>query len=450
MNIIHYALGLPPYRSGGLTKYAVDLMSKQAENPEDIITLLHPGEITLEYPQKGIRRRGSYNRISIYEISNPSIVPLLHGVRKPSDLLSGSPLTERTLENFYNILQPDILHIHTVMGIPVELVKFLRQKGVKIIYTSHDYFGLCFKVSFINQRGELCNTPGGKECELCNRNSPSNLFLRLRNSRFLLKYKSSLSVGKKIGGGRSAVTKTIEKPFISKNAGEFEDVIGRFKELFYLVDCFHFNSSIAKEVYQQFLHLERFSIVPISHASIFDNRIFKRIDTNNIRLGFIGHVSDYKGFPLLKDVLCALSIQGVSNWSLNVWGGETGVDKDCDLISYRGKYDEKELKSVFEEIDLLIVPSIWKETFSLITLEALSFGTPVLVSTNVGAKDIVKEYQTDFVCEPTVEAFSKLLLKVLREPSLLSEYNARIIQGEFNYSFGKHVTEIYNLYNNRK
>ena len=41
----------------------------------------------------------------------------------------------------------------------------------------------------------------------------------------------------------------------------------------------------------------------------------------------------------------------------------------------------------FKQMDLLIVPSIWKETFSLITLEALSYGIPVLISNNVGAKD---------------------------------------------------------------
>ena len=31
MKILHYFLGFPPYRSGGLTKYAFDLMTAQVE-----------------------------------------------------------------------------------------------------------------------------------------------------------------------------------------------------------------------------------------------------------------------------------------------------------------------------------------------------------------------------------------------------------------------------------
>lgn len=45
-----------------------------------------------------------------------------------------------------------------------------------------------------------------------------------------------------------------------------------------------------------------------------------------------------------------------------------------------------ELENIFKSIDLLIVPSLWKETFGFLVLEALSFGTHVMVSQNVGAK----------------------------------------------------------------
>lgn len=31
MKILHYNLGLPPYRSGGLTKYSTDLMIEQSK-----------------------------------------------------------------------------------------------------------------------------------------------------------------------------------------------------------------------------------------------------------------------------------------------------------------------------------------------------------------------------------------------------------------------------------
>ena len=46
MKILHYALGFPPYRTGGLTKYCIDLMLTQAEQGHEV-ALLWPGRITI-------------------------------------------------------------------------------------------------------------------------------------------------------------------------------------------------------------------------------------------------------------------------------------------------------------------------------------------------------------------------------------------------------------------
>ena len=39
MIILHYFLGFPPYRTGGLTKYAFDLMKSQADDGNDVMAL---------------------------------------------------------------------------------------------------------------------------------------------------------------------------------------------------------------------------------------------------------------------------------------------------------------------------------------------------------------------------------------------------------------------------
>ena len=50
-----------------------------------------------------------------------------------------------------------------------------------------------------------------------------------------------------------------------------------------------------------------------------------------------------------------------------------------------------DLEAVFAETDLLVVPSICPETFGYVALEALSCGVPVLLSGNVGARDILAQ-----------------------------------------------------------
>lgn len=42
MKILHYALGFPPYRSGGLTKYCIDLLLAQKAAGHDV-AMMWPG-----------------------------------------------------------------------------------------------------------------------------------------------------------------------------------------------------------------------------------------------------------------------------------------------------------------------------------------------------------------------------------------------------------------------
>jgi len=448
MNILHYALGLPPYRSGGLTKYASDLMLAQNTNG-DTVSLLYPGDYTFWLSTKiRIEKDNNFNGVSVYEIVNPSPVPLLYGVRKPADIYGQrQKLSKKALEQFYNEIKPEVMHIHTLMGLIPELVTYLKVKGVKIIFTSHDYYGLCPKVNFINHNGELCDSPSGKNCALCNMDAPNSLFLRLRNSKYLLKHKAKLSSGVI----KTAITNNADKlakiVYPSQElCAEYSALLEHYQKLFALVDCFHFNSSVSKQVYDRYLVTKQSVVLPISHGGIKDARKLKKFDKKHLHMAFIGGTSAYKGFPMLKEVLGKLNRNGFFNWSLQVWGSITGLDKECDKIIYRGTYLSDDLASVFNSIDLLIVPSVWKETFSLITLEALSFGVPALVSNNLGAKDLVAQYNPDFVFYPSEEILYSKLKAILKNPMLLEDYNIKICEGVFEYLIHDHAKQIRKLY----
>ncbi len=190
MNILHYTLGLPPARSGGLTKYATDLMIMQSERHN--VTLLYPGGYNPFIHSGKLIRKSSYGKILVYAIQNPVIVPLLYGISNPDKISDNHKhISRERLEHFFQEVHPDILHLHTMMGLPTEFLLFLKEKEVKVVYTSHDYFGLCPKVNFINQKGRLCPGALGERCTICNATAPSPLFLRIRNSQWLLSLKNN-------------------------------------------------------------------------------------------------------------------------------------------------------------------------------------------------------------------------------------------------------------------
>lgn len=190
MNILHYTLGLPPTRSGGLTKYATDLMVMQSERHN--VTLLYPGGYNLFRRSGKLIHKSPYGKIRVYAIQNPVIVPLLYGISNPDEISDNHKrISRERLEQFFHEVHPDILHLHTMMGLPIELLLFLKEKEVKVVYTSHDYFGLCPKVNFINQERLLCLGASGERCAKCNATAPSPLFLRVRYSQWLLSLKNN-------------------------------------------------------------------------------------------------------------------------------------------------------------------------------------------------------------------------------------------------------------------
>ena len=60
-------------------------------------------------------------------------------------------------------------------------------------------------------------------------------------------------------------------------------------------------------------------------------------------------------------------------------------------INIHNRYSYTDLERIFDETDVLVAPSIWYETFGFTVLEALSYGVPVIISGNVGAKDILAQ-----------------------------------------------------------
>lgn len=219
---------------------------------------------------------------------------------------------------------------------------------------------------------------------------------------------------------------------------KFQKLLDYYKKCFSLVDCFHYNSETSKEVFMQYLPTSKGQVVSITHGGIEDHRIRKVYGHDVLHIGFIGNSTPYKGLPLLISVLQDIGM--IELWDLSVWGGGVGIHPSLPVY-YKGKFDSSTIADVYSAMDVLIVPSIWKETFSLVTLEALSYGVPVIVSDNVGAQDIVKLYNPKFVYHSEDELKS-LICEILLDKNLLAEFNDKLLSSKWKYSMEEHAKEI--------
>ena len=219
---------------------------------------------------------------------------------------------------------------------------------------------------------------------------------------------------------------------------DYQKLLDYYKKCFSLVDCFHYNSETSKEVFMQYLPTSKGQVVSITHGGIEDNRFRKVYGHDVLHIGFIGNSTPYKGLPLLISVLQDIGM--IESWDLSVWGGGVGTHPSLPVY-YKGKFDSSTIADVYSAMDVLIVPSIWKETFSLVTLEALSYGVPVIVSDNVGAQDIVKLYNPKFVYHSEDELKS-LICEILSDKNLLAEFNDKLLSSKWKYSMEEHAKEI--------
>lgn len=432
MRILHYFLG--SHRQGGLNRYASDLATEQAKSGHQVFVLFPDGGL-FSHKKSTISRYGKKHGVSYWKLTDGVPVPLLEGLRDPEWILNPEhKLSDKAINKFYAATHPDVFHIHTWMGFPVELLPFFKNNGVKVVYTTHDYFGICPKVNLINEQDCLCTCSDNRACSCCNMQSPSAKFLKIRNFSLLMKLKPFLKPFLNLKKRNKATMLPSESAIAEKT---YDKLRSYYHDLWKQCDKIHFNSSITKRIFHQYFPNLEGKIIPITHGSIQDHRQPRKLKKDCIRLCFIGSGTPYKGLPLLLETLEKIHHR---NWLLDIWGAYS--ESNSKSICYHGEFSPDQLHQVFKEADLLIVPSICWETFGFVVAEANSFGIPVLCSDMVGAQTLLP---TDMIYHNSEGLYERLTF-LLEHPDRLEEISRIICKKNKILTMSAHVMQIETLY----
>lgn len=280
------------------------------------------------------------------------------------------------------------------MGIHKEFFEAAKRLGIKLVFTTHDYFGICPKVTLYHE-GNVCqNDHGCYDCIQCNLEALSVKKIMLMQSPVYRTFKNSVVVTYLRNQHR-------KKFFDKKQQGTFSGKIESkttaldyiklrdyYKKIFSYINMFHFNSSIAEKVYKKYVTPKKSCVISLTHKNITDNRNVNRWEySGKLKITLLAPAKPFKGFNILMDALDEMWESGNTNFTLKVFG-EVLEDKPYMNIQKQG-FTYEQLGEIFADTDILVAPSVWYETFGFTVLEALSYGVPVIVSDRVGAKDIV-------------------------------------------------------------
>ena len=458
MRILHYIHGLPPVKVGGLIRYAVDLAIGQAENGQETI-LLFPGPIALKKASVSIKRWKRWRDIPCYRIYNPQYISNGYGIKEPELFMHTADIN--IFIKWLERIKPDVIHVHSFMGLYLEFLQAAKCLGIKIFYTTHDFFGLCPKIDLL-RNGNYCKEPNWDSCANCccmayNEKrlwlEQTDLYRLCRKSDALVKVlHSSLLRSLKAAlthenvNGMMLGQENLESEVDITKREQYRSLQKYYLSFFELIDHYHFNSKQTRSVYEERLGRKEGITLPVQHKDIIDRRKIRKYG-NILRLGYLGTEMALKGYDFLIDELIKLYDKGKQEFVLNTYV----VDgRNENFIKNHGPYKPERLEEVFSSMDLLIVPSLGLETFGMVVLEAFSFGVPVLMSEHVGAKMLVEEMDNvGMVFSFEKGDFLNDLERIYDHREILLEMNKSIMRAPFSFDHEKHVQKVLAFYGSK-
>ena len=166
--------------------------------------------------------------------------------------------------------------------------------------------------------------------------------------------------------------------------------------------------------------LNGFTQIQVNRNGIKTLPVLARTPSKRIRLGFAGGICVHKGYYFLKEAITAANLHKteVTVIDLFIDSGlprhETWGSTPVQLIP---KVPHERMADFYSQIDVLVAPSLWSESFGLITREATLAGVWVVASNKGGlAEDICPGITGDIFSPDDINELIKILQRIEQAP----------------------------------
>lgn len=274
----------------------------------------------------------------------------------------------------------DIVHFHNIYPwISCSGVIAAKLAGAKVVFSIHNFKHICPSATLTFKKNKYMKTFSKGPLSTVLDNVQSNLF---KSIGYYLRFKS-------------------------------ENI---FKMNKYIDHAF-FVSALQESIYDKYSSnfFKSCSVLPnfltdADMQNILSLRSNKEISGNK-KIVYVGRATEEKGF--LEYLKLA---EFFSNFNFYVLGDTSCIYENIpENITFLGKVPKKEVYKNLVKYDVLVVPSVTFETFSLSALEGLALGLEVLVTRSVGIEAYEREIPSLHVSEADSADMLLKLGQILRE-----------------------------------
>ncbi len=159
------------------------------------------------------------------------------------------------------------------------------------------------------------------------------------------------------------------------------------------------------------------------------------LEKNGVKVTYLGVLEKIKGVSLLIrafneiKVKATLLIVGEGSERKNL---EKLAD---DRVRFLGKVNYGVTSSIYQQSDIIVLPSLWPEPLSRVLLEALYFGNPIIATKVGGNLECIVEGENGFLVNPKVREIQEKLESLSKNKELrekMGKKGKELFQRKFN------------------
>lgn len=192
------------------------------------------------------------------------------------------------------------------------------------------------------------------------------------------------------------------------------------------------------------INSEKILILPYggNFEAISENEFVPSIETNSLKLLYVGQIQQKKGIKYLLEAVEALIDEGLNielSLAGRIYGDKTNYSK-FKAFNHLGYLNRANLRKEMLNNDILILPSLF-DSFGLVVLEAMAMGLMPIVSENTGAADCISNDEGYIVQNRNIEMLKEVIKEAYFNRSELNLKRRKAILKSQKYSWD-------NYYNN--
>ncbi|MSQ47155.1 MAG: glycosyltransferase [Deltaproteobacteria bacterium] len=321
-----------------------------------------------------------------------------------------NPFYDDLFREFLTQRQPDVVHFQHLAHFSTRLLPLATAAGFPTVLSLHDFFFPCHRIHLIDADGRLCPGPeGGTRCYTCLQGMALPEDVRHRFA----------AMEQAMVAARWILTPSA---FLHERIAEYFPVLK-----------------------------DKLRLVPLGVKPVAAPPRRRRQPRDPLRLLYSGLLFPPKGAHILLDALNGIPTDTVTaslyGETLPYW--QPYVDQlhrqaQGFAVHFPGAYPHGQFGKILSAHDVLVMPMICEETFSLVAREALMAGLPVVAARRGALPAVVQHEVNGLLFAPEDAAdLRRCLMRLLHEPGLYERLSSSATQYKTMDEYAVEMESVY-------